>query len=351
MASKTKRESFPVFPLRAVTCAEALEHGVTDWQLRDTRLERPFRGVRVSQSGAAAIAKAASPAPALSPAPSAGTQAGDKPLHPAQVWRNRHLELAHAYHCLMKPGEYFSGLTAALIWELPVPIHPGSPQRIEVAAVAPRAAPRRVGVKGVQISPRLMGTATRQGLATIDAPTIWSVLGPRLGLSDRVALGDAIIRRPRIGGNLGPPPRRSHATIEELIEISGRRGLRGKASLQEALSLLRTGSASAPESHLRLALVAAGLPEPALDIDVYDERGQYLGTTECVYPEFKVALEYEGDHHRTLAKQWNRDIDKQDDYEEAGWAYIRITAEKFYRHRAMLMDKVRRTLLARGWQS
>lgn len=331
MARRTRSSDLPGFPSRAVTRAEALAQGVTDWQLRDTRLERPFHGVRVKR---VAVAAAGEPVA----------------VHPAKAWRDAHLELAQAYCCIMKPGQFFSGITAAVIWKLPVPIDPRRLQCLELAVEAPNTAPRRAGVKGTQIAPRLLGTATRQGLATIDASTIWAVLGPRLDLPSRVALGDAIIQTPRIGGNLGPRPRPAHATIEELIEVSAHRGRAGKAALDEALPLLRTGSASAPESHLRLAVVAAGLPEPTLDADVYDENGVYLGTTECVYPEFKIALEYEGDHHRTVSKQWNRDIDKQADYEEAGWVVIRITAEKFYRHRVKLMEKIRRTLLDRGWR-
>ena len=250
----------------------------------------------------------------------------------------------------MRPGQYFAGITACIIWGFPVPIIPTSPHMIEVVVTTTASLPRRSGIVGRRLSPALFHIAQREGFPTLDPASLWATVGPRLTLPDRVALGDAIVREPRIGGPRGRAVRPPHATIEELAQVTAQPRLQHRSLLLEALPLLRTGSASAPESHLRLALLEAGLPEPALDVDVYDGSGHYLGTTECVYPEPKVALEYEGDHHRTDPNQWNRDIQKQSDYEEAGWKYIRITAEKLYRRRADQMEKIRRALTHRGWQ-
>lgn len=270
--------------------------------------------------------------------------------HPAQRWRDEHLALVRAYQCIMRPGQYFSGITAAIIWRLPVPVDVRQPHVLEIAVVAPQTAPRGAGVKGSQMAAQFIGAVRLNGVPAVDATTVWATAGPRLSLPDRVALGDAIIHIPRHGGNFRPPERDAYATLNQLATESERPGRRGKSHLLAALPLLRTGSASAPESHLRLAVVEAGLPEPELDFDVYDAAGRYLGTTECVYPEFKVALEYEGDHHRTDAKQWDRDVEKQSAYEDAGWSYIRVTAQKLYQRRAELIAKISRTLKARGWQ-
>lgn len=328
MNTRPKRGELPALPRRAFTRAEALAHGVTSWQFKDPRLARPFRGVRIAP-----------------PDPSAGARAAN----PAQEWREAHLELARAFCCIMRPGQFFAGLTAAVIWKLPIPVNVHRKQCLEVGVDAPRAAPRRNGVQGVQFAPRLIVATERDGLATLDVASIWATLGPKLDLPDRVALGDAIVHAPRIGGNLGPPPRRAFATLRELREASEHRGRKGKGRLREALPLLRAGIASAPESHLRLALAAAGLPEPVIDFDVYGPHGQYLGTTEFAYPELKIVVEYEGDHHRTVVKQWNRDIEKYGDYEEFGWKVIRVTAQLLYRRRADLMDKVASALVSRGW--
>ena len=43
---------------------------------------------------------------------------------------------------------------------------------------------------------------------------------------------------------------------------------------------------------------------------------------------FKVIIEYEGDQHRTDRYQWNRDIERQEDFARGGWVLIRVTADR-----------------------
>jgi hypothetical protein len=117
-----------------------------------------------------------------------------------------------------------------------------------------------------------------------------------------------------------------------------------------ALSLLSPHSASPPESHMRLQLQAWGFPQPALDYDVYDLHGRLLGCSEIAFPDFKVALEYEGDHHRTSQKQWNRDIEKVHDYTVAGWITIRVTGQLLYVRTQELFCAVDEALRSRGWR-
>lgn len=324
----TNRREAPKLPPHGASRAVARELGITAWQWRDPRYERPFHGVRAAPSFNMEASNVVAP-------------------HPAQVWRTTHVELLRAYTCVMKPRQFFAGVTSALIWNLPIPIDARVLQQIEVGVETGAPLPRRVGVQGRRFVPRLTRVVRKDGIPTLDPPSIWATLGPRLDLPARVALGDAIVHRPRIGGDRGPVPRPAHATLDQLVAISEQRGRVGKVKLFEALPLLRTGSASAPESHLRLALVMAGLPEPSLDVDIYHANGRYLGTTECAYPMLKIALEYEGDHHRTVTQQWNRDIQKYQDYEEAGWKIIRITATMLYRRRREITSQIRRAMLAR----
>jgi len=41
----------------------------------------------------------------------------------------------------------------------------------------------------------------------------------------------------------------------------------------------------------------------------------------------KIALEYEGDHHRTDRRQFRRDIRRFEALADMGWLTIRVTAE------------------------
>lgn len=151
-------------------------------------------------------------------------------------------------------------------------------------------------------------------------------------------------------GGFGSAKQGPMATASELHSLiaAGRRV--GNPRLRNALTLLRTGSSSAPESHLRLALIEAGLPEPELDRDVYDRSGRFLGCSELTYVAYKLAIEYESEHHRVDQRQWNRDIQKYQDYAEAGWQVIRVTARLLYRQRAELVRQVETALRARGWR-
>ncbi|WP_396638770.1 hypothetical protein [Microbacterium alkaliflavum] len=168
-----------------------------------------------------------------------------------------------------------------------------------------------------------------------------------LSLRDLVAAGDAILNRPRArdGSHQAPP-----STLEELeaAVAAGRR--EGIAKLKAAIGLVRVGAASRPETHLRLALAEEGLPDPALDFDVFARNGRRIGWTEIAYPEWHVLVEYEGDHHRTDARQWNRDILKHDLCREAGWTVVRITAEHLYPNSQVAVERVRAALTNAGWR-
>lgn len=117
------------------------------------------------------------------------------------------------------------------------------------------------------------------------------------------------------------------------------------------LPLISPHSASAPESHLRLQLGRWRLPAVSLDHDVYASNGRLLGCSEFAYPEYRVALEYEGDHHRTLTSQWDRDIEKHRDYARAGWDAIRVTSRLLHRRPDDLHAQIREALGERGWRA
>jgi len=89
------------------------------------------------------------------------------------------------------------------------------------------------------------------------------------------------------------------------------------------MSLIREDSWSPRESLLRFHLVTAGLPEPELNIDVFDDDGWFLGCVDMAYPAQKVAIEYHGYMH---AKTWDRDVERVARLRAAGWTVIEVTA-------------------------
>lgn len=189
------------------------------------------------------------------------------------------------------------------------------------------------------------------GVRVLSPASVWLVVGPHLEPWDRVALGDQVVRAPRFPGDLRPPPRAPYSTIGALAESLRLRHRRGREALLESLPLLRTGAASAPETHTRLALQAdPALPECVLDHDVRDDSGRFIGCSEIAFVEYRLAVEYEGDHHRVDRAQWNRDIEKYRQYEDAGWRAIRVTSRLLYGRAPELRAGVRQALVSRGWR-
>ena len=268
-------------------------------------------------------------------------------LHPSELWRRRQLRRAYAFQKVMGQHLFFSGRTAALIWGLPVP--PSTSSDIDVACKYPGQTPRIAGVHCHRVRQDLVTVTTHRGFWVTSPASTWVMLAAELEMPDLVALGDAVLHRPRIGGTtrLERPPLATAAALNAEISRGRRIGL---ATARRALPLLTTQSASAPESHLRLQLQQWGLPKPTLDHDVRDAPGQFLGCTEIAYPEFKVAFEYEGDHHRVSKTQWDRDIEKARDYTAAGWLTIRVTAHLLYTTPGELRRIAESTLRSRGWR-
>jgi hypothetical protein len=165
---------------------------------------------------------------------------------------------------------------------------------------------------------------------------------------DLVAAGDALIRVQRYPGPWSHPMPKPLARLDQL-EAAVRAGRRvGGPALRAALPLLRTGAASRPETWTRLTICDAGLPEPVLDHDVYDEHGLFIGCVDLAYPELKIAIEYEGDHHRLDAATWNRDLAKHDALQAAGWRVIRVSRTMLFAHPNELVARIRAAVAHRS---
>jgi very-short-patch-repair endonuclease len=105
---------------------------------------------------------------------------------------------------------------------------------------------------------------------------------------------------------------------------SGRRNIR---QARRALTLVDAGAQSPRETWLRLLLIRAGYPRPRTQIPVYGEYGELVAVLDMGWEEVKIALEYEGDHHRTDRRQFNKDIARYEALPDLGWAAIRVTSE------------------------
>ncbi len=107
--------------------------------------------------------------------------------------------------------------------------------------------------------------------------------------------------------------------------IARHKGARGVRQCQTALSLIDAGAQSPKESWLRLVLIDAGLPRPVTQIKVTDSR--LVAYLDMGWEGPKVALEYDGDQHRTDRRQYVKDIRRAEMVDRLGWHVIKVIYE------------------------
>ena len=105
------------------------------------------------------------------------------------------------------------------------------------------------------------------------------------------------------------------------------KGHRNVRRARRALTLIDAGAESPRETWLRLLLIDAGYPRPQTQIPVYGEHGELVALLDLGWEDVKIALEYEGDHHRTDRRQFHRDIARYEALPDLGWITVRVTAE------------------------
>ncbi|MFZ1176980.1 MAG: hypothetical protein WAO15_12085 [Mycobacterium sp.] len=106
----------------------------------------------------------------------------------------------------------------------------------------------------------------------------------------------------------------------------GYAGRRGIARARQAADLFDAGAQSPKESWLRVVLIQAGLPRPQTQIPVFDELGSTIAYLDMGWEDVKVAVEYDGDHHRSDRFQYNWDIRRLERLQHRGWVVIRVVA-------------------------
>lgn len=154
-------------------------------------------------------------------------------------------------------------------------------------------------------------------LPLVTIPHLLVELGRHLALGELVQLGDAAVST-RFGG--------PKTTVESLqTELATRRQVHNRRRIEKAFSLIRQTVDSPRETWLRLWLIDNGFPEPVVHPQVSCRIKNVILQPDLGYPELKLAIEYEGDHHRSSAGQFNTDIERQQLLEAEGWTILRVT--------------------------
>jgi hypothetical protein len=158
-------------------------------------------------------------------------------------------------------------------------------------------------------------------------------LACRYPLDSAVAAIDALARATRL-------------KVPDIELAAGRHpGRHGLERARKAIELVDPGAESPQETRVRLLIIRAGYPPPETQIPVYNEYGVLIGEVDMGWrdPNLKIAVDYEGKHHRMSRERFDKDIRRIRDLTEAGWIVIRVTVQD--------TDATILRLLADAWAS
>lgn len=201
------------------------------------------------------------------------------------------------------------GITAAALhgaeW-----VDEGAP--IELIWVNARS-PRGVRTSAMSLQPNEIGQVHELPVTTPERTAF--DIGRTLGIGRAVARLDALSRATGL-------------KVRDVEEVAARhRGARGLRQLERLLPMVDAGSQSPKETWLRLLLINDGLPRPQTQIPVAGANGYPFAYLDMGWAEWMVAVEYDGDQHRSDRTQYVKDIRRIAELERMGWIIIRVVAE------------------------
>lgn len=96
--------------------------------------------------------------------------------------------------------------------------------------------------------------------------------------------------------------------------------------VERVLGHVDAGAESPKESWLRMVLVDSGFPRPLTQIPVPGPYGEPIYHLDMGWPDRMLAVEYDGQQHRTDPDQFRRDIARSEYIARKGWTRLRVVA-------------------------
>lgn len=212
------------------------------------------------------------------------------------------------------PDAVITGWSACRWWGCEVLPEPEPPVQLSV--------PRRhrhppAGVEARRCSVRAVDVAYHLGERLTSPLRTAYDLACSAPLADAVVAADALGRAWEFGGN----------ALGAFVGLVGPH--RNCRRVAQVARLTDPASESPRESRVRLRIVLAGLPVPVCQYVVLDGR-RFVARVDLAWPEWKVALEYDGHDHATDDRR-GRDVDRADELRRLGWIVITVTSRQFTR--------------------
>jgi hypothetical protein len=229
-------------------------------------------------------------------------------------------------------GTAVAGSSAAHLWGLK---GIGPPDRVSVL-VPPDCR--------VRPDPRLR--IRRSGSSSMDVTEIFGIplttpertafdLARLLPRTDAVVFLDALLKQHKV-------------SLDRLTAyLAAHSGWPGLPAAYTALSLTEPLAESPMETRLRLLALDAGLPKPIAQYKIMRGR-RFVARVDYAYPDYKIALEYDGDHHRDKAT-FRFDMERQNELHVMGWTVLRFNADDVLQRPEHTATLIRTVLTKAGW--
>lgn len=298
------------WPLRVLAVREAADAGTTPRRLRGPKGRRHLHGLYSTPPG---------------------------------TWDPAVLHVALLRAATVSGQDVASHRSAALLWGFPQVRPPRNLELLSTAGDRRRRVQGMAGRRGLVLPDE---TTVHRGVPVTTPARTWLDLAHRASVLQLVLWADWLFN-PVWGGDWDRSALSTPEEIDRLLRCH--RGKPGIRLARLAADRARVGSDSPRETALRLALVDAGLPEPAVNQWITDPiTGERIHRGDLVYEEYRLTLEYEGRHHSD-PDQVARDIDRQERLDSVGWTELRFSERHARDGWRRAIVKTRSALAARGW--
>lgn len=237
--------------------------------------------------------------------------------------------LARAALLIAPPGGVLSHFTAACLWSATAPrssfVHLAYPRAVQTS---------RPELKLHRFTYPIERTS-RHGLPVTSPGMTFMHLAVHLDLIALTVFGDQLVKR-------------GVTTVAELRAYAQSWAHHGRRAGQEAAGLVRDRVDSVPETHLRLLLVLAGLPEPVVNHEITASDGTVLFRLDLAYVAHKIAVEYDGRWHDDPVQR-ERDRVRRKWLTQQGWLFVVVRAEGLYEQPELTLAAVCEALTRRGY--
>ncbi|NUO60848.1 MAG: hypothetical protein HOV71_08535 [Hamadaea sp.] len=252
------------------------------------------------------------------------------------VYVHRTAEIDHRGLCVaavrhVLPSAVVTGASAAYLYGVRL-VGPTDP--VEVLTPAPHGP-----VQGIRLhhGPLDPGDHVEIDGLRVATPVraVWDLVRHR-DLADAVRFVDPLLRLGRLSAD------------EMAKYVWEHRGEPGCRLMEQTAQVADAGAESPQESRTRVALVLAGVPKPQTQFVITD-GGRFVARSDLAWPEYRVALEYDGyDFHHDRA-DLSRDRARLNRQLIAGWLVIHVTGDRLRRDLPGVVAEVLAALRSRGW--